>query len=103
MRERAAEYPIAERPAQMGDLLVAELSALVDIRPEAAEARPTMIEIGADNIPGFDEQLIGISKGEEKTFASHLPRRLPRCRPRRRGGRVHDLGQRDPREADPRA
>ena len=77
MRERAAEYPIVERPAQMGDLLVTELGALVDIRPEAAEARPTMIEIGADNIPGFDEQLIGISKGEDKTFSLTYPADYP--------------------------
>lgn len=77
MRERAADYPVVERPAQMGDLLVADLAALVDIRPEAAEARPTMIEIGADNIPGFDEQLIGMTKGEEKTFILTYPEDYP--------------------------
>lgn len=77
MRERAAEYPIVERPAQTGDLLVADLAALVDIRPEAADSRPTMIEIGADNIPGFDEQLIGITKGEEKTFTLTYPEDYP--------------------------
>ena len=77
MRERAADYPVVERPAQMGDLVVADLSALVDIKPEAAEARPTMIEIGADNIPGFDDQLLGISKGEEKTFVLTYPEDYP--------------------------
>ena len=77
MRERAADYPVVERPAQMGDLLVAEVAALVDIRPDAAEARPTMIEIGADNIPGFDEQLIGMTKGEEKTFTLTYPADYP--------------------------
>ena len=77
MRERAAEYPVVERPAQMGDLVVAELSALVDSRPEAAETRPTMIEIGADNIPGFDEQLVGMTKGEEKTFPLTYPDTYP--------------------------
>jgi len=77
MRERAADYPVVERPAQMGDLLVAEVAALVDIRPEAAEARPTMIEIGADNIPGFDEQLLGMTKGETKTFTLTYPADYP--------------------------
>jgi len=77
MRERAADYPVVERPAQMGDLLVAEVAALVDIRPEAAEARPTMIEIGADNIPGFDEQLLGMTKGETKTFTLTYPTDYP--------------------------
>jgi trigger factor len=77
MRERAADYPVVERPAQMGDLVVADLAALVDAKPDAAEARPTMIEIGADNIPGFDDQLIGISKGEEKTFTLTYPADYP--------------------------
>ena len=77
MRERAAEYPVVERPVQFGDLVVAELSALVDSRPEAAEVRPTMIEIGADNIPGFDDQLVGMAKEEEKTFTLTYPDTYP--------------------------
>ena len=77
MRERAAEYPVVERPAQTGDLVVAELSALVDSRPEAAEARPTMIEIGADNIPGFDDQLVGMEKDDVKTFTLTYPETYP--------------------------
>ena len=77
MRERAADFPVVERPIQHGDLIVADLAALVDVRPEAAEARPTMIEIGADNLPGFDEQLIGMSAGEEKTFTLTYPEDYP--------------------------
>ena len=77
MRERAAEYPVVERPVQMGDLVVAELSALVDSRPEAADMRPTMIEVGADNIPGFDDQLLGMEKEEEKTFTLTYPETYP--------------------------
>ena len=77
LRERAAEYPVVERPVQMGDLVVADLSALVDIRPEAADVRPTMIEIGADNIPGFDEQLLGMAKDEEKVFTLTYPDTYP--------------------------
>jgi len=77
MRERAADFPKVERPVQMGDLVVADLSALTDLRPEAAEARPTMIEIGADNIPGFDEQVIGLSIGDEKIFTLTYPEDYP--------------------------
>ena len=77
MRERAAEFPVVERPVQAGDLVVAEMSALVDARPEAAEVRPTMIEIGADNIPGFDDNLIGMAKEEEKTFTLTYPDTYP--------------------------
>ncbi len=50
---------------------------IVDARPEAADPRPTMIEIGADNIPGFDEQLIGLSAGDEKTFTLTYPDDYP--------------------------
>ena len=77
MRERAADYPKVERPVQMGDLVVADLSALTDLRPEAAEARPTMIEIGADNIPGFDEQVIGLNISDEKSFTLSYPSDYP--------------------------
>ena len=77
MRERAADFPKVERPVQMGDLIVADLAANVDIRPEASESRPTMIEIGADNIPGFDEQLIGLNIGDDKTFTLTYPEDYP--------------------------
>ncbi len=77
MRERSADYPKVERAIQMGDLVVADLSALTDLRPEAAEPRPTMIEIGADNIPGFDEQVVGLSIGDEKSFTLTYPQDYP--------------------------
>lgn len=77
MRERAADFPIVERAAQTGDLMVTDLSALVDMKPEAAEVHPTMIEIGADNIPGFDDNLIGMSAGETKTFTLTYPEDYP--------------------------
>ncbi len=77
MAERAADFPLVDRPAEMGDLVVAELSAKTDIRPEAAEPRPTMLEIGSDNIPGFDEQIIGVTVGDEKTFTLTYPDNYP--------------------------
>lgn len=77
MQERAADFPIVERPVQMGDLIVADLGANVDSRPEAGESRPTMIEIGADNLPGFDEQLIGLKVGDEKIFTLTYPETYP--------------------------
>ena len=77
MRERAADYPKVERAVQMGDLVVADLSALTDLRPGASEARPTMIEIGADNIPGFDEQVVGLNIGDEKSFTLTYPPDYP--------------------------
>ena len=78
MRERAADYPIAERPVQPGDLVIGDVAANVEARPEAAAPRPTMIEIGAEgNIPGFDDQLIGLSAGETTTFTLPYPEDYP--------------------------
>jgi trigger factor len=72
-RDRAAEYPKVERAVQTGDLVIADVSAQVEIRPTLAEPRPTMIEIGGDNIPGFDDQVVGMSADEEKTFTLTYP------------------------------
>ncbi len=77
MRERAADYPQVERPVAQGDLVVADVGAVVDARPEAAAPRGTMIEIGADNIPGFDEQIVGLSSGDTKTFTLTYPSDYP--------------------------
>lgn len=77
MRERAADYPQAERPVAQGDLVIADVSAITEARPEAAEPRATMIEIGADNIPGFDEQIVGMSAGDTKTFTLTYPPDYP--------------------------
>jgi trigger factor len=78
MRERAAEYPIVEgRKAKTGDMLVTSLT----ITPEGAEqgeARPTVIQIGdADNIPGLDDQLVGLKPGDEKIFSLTYPEDYP--------------------------
>lgn len=77
MRERAADYPLVERPVAMGDLVIADVSAVTEVRPEAADPRPTMLEIGADNIPGFDEHVVGMSAGDDKTFTLTYPSDYP--------------------------
>lgn len=77
MRLRAADYPKVERPVQDGDLVIADVAAEVDARPEAATPHPTMLEIGQDNIPGFDEQLVGLNIGDEKTFTLTYPEDYP--------------------------
>lgn len=76
-RERAADYPKVDRAVQLGDLVIADISAEVEVRPTLAEPRPTMIEIGGDNIPGFDEQVVGMSVDDEKTFTLTYPAEYP--------------------------
>lgn len=75
LRSRQAEYPeITDRPAQMGDVLLADLTAKIEDTeaPELAEARATVIEIGK-NIPDFDNGLVGIAIGETRTIDALYP------------------------------
>lgn len=72
MQDRAAEYPIAERPCSLGDLLIAKVTASVD-GETSEDARPTMIELNENNIPGFNDQVTGLSAGDTKSFALTYP------------------------------
>lgn len=74
LRERAARYePIEERAAESGDTLVVDL----DRRSESGESdkhEDVSIEIGASaNPPGFDQELMGLAAGAEKTFTITYP------------------------------
>jgi trigger factor len=78
LRERAAKYePVEGRPIADGD------SVVVDLERAAAEAGPdrhedVTLELGAPaNPPGFDEHLVGMSAGEQKTFTVHFPESYP--------------------------
>lgn len=74
LRQRAARYePVEDRPIEAGDTVV------VDLVKEAPGEEPdrhenVSIEIGApSNPPGFDEQLTGLSVGEQKRFPIRYP------------------------------
>jgi trigger factor len=73
LRERAAKSePVESRPATDGDTLVVDLVRQDASGPDRHEG--VSIEIGSKaNPPGFDEHLIGLSPGEEKTFTVHFP------------------------------
>jgi trigger factor len=95
LRERAARYePVEGRPIQRGDSVVMDLvrtatpkqeEPLVVIAGEPTPPTPSVepqtdthedvtVEIGATaNPPGFDEQLIGLNEGQQKTFDVQYP------------------------------
>ncbi len=99
LRDRAARYePVEGRGIENGDSVVMDLERTATPKPEApgddvpliviagepaAKARPepqtdrhdgVTVEIGAAaNPPGFDEELIGLSTGELKTFDVDYP------------------------------
>ncbi|NPV03377.1 MAG: trigger factor [Syntrophaceae bacterium] len=65
----------AERPAQMGDFLVIDFQGSLggSAREELTETG-FRIEIGSKRlVPGFEEALLGMKKGESKTFSVTFP------------------------------
>ena len=74
LRDRAARLePVEGRPAADKDTVMADLDRTdPDGRTDHHDAVP--IELGAQaNPPGFDENLIGLSPGDDKTFTVHFP------------------------------
>ena len=74
LRDRAARLePVEERPAASGDTLIVDLDR-TDASGAADRHDAVPVELGAPaNPPGFDENLIGLSPGAEKTFGVHFP------------------------------
>lgn len=86
LRQRAAKWqPVEDRAAMAGDAVLMDLTRTVrgslivvpgepvnDDKPEAMQN--VSVEIGgAANPPGFDEQLMGIRSGEQKSFVVNYP------------------------------
>ena len=78
LRERAAKYePVEGRPVADGDTVVLDIERTdADDQPDRHDN--VTIELGSPaNPPGFDANLIGLSPGEQKTFAVHFPEDYP--------------------------
>ncbi len=65
--------------AKKGDLVVFDYHATVDDKPfKGGEGKNTQLTLGKDLfLKGFDDQLIGITKGEEKNVEAVLPENFP--------------------------
>ena len=72
--ESSATYPtVTDRPSEIGDLLATE-TAVTPEGEDPAEPKSRIFEIGdAANPPGLDEQLVGLSEGEDKSFILTYP------------------------------
>jgi trigger factor len=75
LRDTLARLDSVERPAEEGDHLVVDFQGRVDGELfQGGEARDYMLEIGGGRlIPGFEEQLVGAHKGEERTVEVSFP------------------------------
>jgi len=77
LRSRAARHePVEGRGVDHGDTLVTDLERTEEGKPQKHEN--VSIELGAKaNPPGFDEQLLGLTVGETKTFTIQYPSDYP--------------------------
>jgi trigger factor len=74
LRERAAKMETIEgRPLADSDIAVLQMDR-IDASGVTDHHDELMVQLGAEsNPPGFDEQLIGMHAGDEKTFTLHFP------------------------------
>ena len=78
LRQRAARFePVEDRGVEQGDTLSVDLERrpIENGEPGTSEKHENVsLEIGAPvNPPGFDDQLIGLRAGDEKTFRVQYP------------------------------
>jgi trigger factor len=76
LREMYAQLEVVEgRPAEKGDSLIMDFEGFRDGKSiEGAKAADYMLTLGSGNlIPGFEDQLIGVNKGEAKEIAVSFP------------------------------
>jgi trigger factor len=73
--EFAELRPVSDRPAKMGDLVTVDFSASDDGKPvDNLQASDYLFELGGDRMfPQVEEQVVGMSTGEEKTFPFEAP------------------------------
>jgi trigger factor len=76
LQERLASLqPVEDRTVQTGDFVLMDLSGSRDGEPiEGAQGKDQMYEVGRGNlVPGFEDELVGLKAGDEKTFDITFP------------------------------
>ena len=68
---RATSEKVEDRGIQNGDIAVAEIASAME-GEEPGEPRRSLIQVG-QNIPGFDDEIIGLKPGEQRTFTIKYP------------------------------
>ncbi len=99
LREQLARLETVERAAAEGDFVVVDYTgfdAETDTEFPGAAARDQLLELGSGRlIPGFEEQLMGVSAGDERTvevtFPEDYPEQTLAGRPARFAVNVHEI------------
>jgi trigger factor len=79
LRERLGTLETVERAAEQGDQVVIDYLGKIDGEPFAGgEGRDQSLELGSERfIPGFEEQLLGASAGEQREITVTFPEDYP--------------------------
>ncbi|HTP23237.1 MAG TPA: trigger factor [Solirubrobacteraceae bacterium] len=79
LRDRLATLDTADRPAENGDHVVIDYVGTVDGEEfEGGAGRDQLVELGAGRlVPGFEDQLLGASAGDERTITVTFPDDYP--------------------------
>jgi trigger factor len=79
MRDQFGTLDTVDRPAETGDSVVIDYLGKVDGVPfEGGEGRDQLLELGSGRlIPGFEEQLVGASAGDDRTVEVRFPDDYP--------------------------
>jgi trigger factor len=79
MRDRFARLETVERPAAEGDHVVIDYVGTVDGEPfEGGAGRDQLLELGSGRlVPGFEEQLVGASTGDQRAVEVTFPEGYP--------------------------
>jgi trigger factor len=79
LRDRLAKLETVERPAVSGDHVVIDYVGSVDGEEfQGGTGRDQLLELGSGRlIPGFEEQLVGASAGDERTVEVTFPEDYP--------------------------
>jgi trigger factor len=75
LRDRFATLETVDRPAELQDHVVMDYLGRLDGEPfEGGEGRDQLLELGSERlIPGFEEQLVGASAGDERLIEVTFP------------------------------
>lgn len=75
LRESGVKEAIVDREAKEGDKILVDIQMFLDKVPiESGQGKGVAIIIGKDYVvPGFDKNLIGAKKGDERDFSVHYP------------------------------
>lgn len=76
LRNVLAKETQVERPAQLGDKVELDVDVFVDkVAIEGGQSRSHPAILGQGNfIPGFEEQIVGMAKGQVKNFTLNFPK-----------------------------